>query len=418
MDQGEGVEGADRKEDPLDFALWKAQKAGEDTAWDAPWGRGPAGLAHRVLGDGRGAARRRLRDPRRRQRPRLPPPRERGGPDAHGAAAPSSRAIWMHNGMLQLGGEKMAKWSATSRCCPRRSSDWGRDALMLFFVAGHYRQPLRLATRRWPQARGRRRGASARPARRLVAGPVARGHGAAASERFFAALADDFNTPEALAAVWRLGRARPTARERRRATPTCARCSASSALDDLLDADADGGAGRRGARRCSSAAQAARAARDFAEADRLRDELAALRLGGPRLADGPRSCGRERARTAAPPTRAVDPLRPQPGPRGAAGRPPAGARGSGRRRRRRARAVAASGVAGRGRRRRRASSALRAATAHQGVCAEVGPYPYADAAELLRQPRPADRRARRGPGPAEPRRDLPHGRVRGRDRAS
>ena len=57
MDQGEGVEGAERKRDPLDFALWKAQKPGEDTAWDSPWGRGPAGLAHRVLGDGGVAAR-------------------------------------------------------------------------------------------------------------------------------------------------------------------------------------------------------------------------------------------------------------------------------------------------------------------------------------------------------------------------
>ena len=59
MDQGEGVEGAALKEDPLDFALWKAQKPMEDTAWDSPWGARPAGLAHRVLGDGRGDARRR-----------------------------------------------------------------------------------------------------------------------------------------------------------------------------------------------------------------------------------------------------------------------------------------------------------------------------------------------------------------------
>ena len=43
LDQGEGKEGADRKRDPVDFALWKAQKPGEDTAWDAPWGRGPTG---------------------------------------------------------------------------------------------------------------------------------------------------------------------------------------------------------------------------------------------------------------------------------------------------------------------------------------------------------------------------------------
>jgi cysteinyl-tRNA synthetase len=43
MDQGEGVEGADLKRDPLDFALWKAEKPGEDTSWDSPWGRGRPG---------------------------------------------------------------------------------------------------------------------------------------------------------------------------------------------------------------------------------------------------------------------------------------------------------------------------------------------------------------------------------------
>jgi cysteinyl-tRNA synthetase len=60
MDQGEGVEGVERKEDPLDFALWKAHKQGEDTVWESP------GLAYRVLGDGGGAPRRRFRHPRRR----------------------------------------------------------------------------------------------------------------------------------------------------------------------------------------------------------------------------------------------------------------------------------------------------------------------------------------------------------------
>src|SRR3712207_3281932 len=57
MDQGEGVEGADRKEDPLDFALWKAAKAGEDTSWASPWGPGRPGwhiecsaMAEKLLG--------------------------------------------------------------------------------------------------------------------------------------------------------------------------------------------------------------------------------------------------------------------------------------------------------------------------------------------------------------------------------
>src|SRR3954454_6186009 len=43
MDQGEGVEGTDRKHDPLDFALWKARKPDEDTYWTAPWGEGRPG---------------------------------------------------------------------------------------------------------------------------------------------------------------------------------------------------------------------------------------------------------------------------------------------------------------------------------------------------------------------------------------
>jgi len=65
MDQGEGGEGTERKQDPLDFALWKGHKQGEDTSWDAPWGSGRPGWHIEVLGDGRAAARRRLRYPRR-----------------------------------------------------------------------------------------------------------------------------------------------------------------------------------------------------------------------------------------------------------------------------------------------------------------------------------------------------------------
>ena len=53
IDQGEEAGSASLKEAPLDFALWKAHKEGEDTA-GTPLGAGAAGLAHRVLGDGRG----------------------------------------------------------------------------------------------------------------------------------------------------------------------------------------------------------------------------------------------------------------------------------------------------------------------------------------------------------------------------
>ena len=68
MEQGEDESGRTLalKENPQDFALWKAQKEGEDTAWDAPWGARPARLAHRVLGDGGADPRPGLRRARRR----------------------------------------------------------------------------------------------------------------------------------------------------------------------------------------------------------------------------------------------------------------------------------------------------------------------------------------------------------------
>ncbi len=43
MDQGEGSSAREHKRDPLDFALWKAHKPDEDTAWDSPWGPGRPG---------------------------------------------------------------------------------------------------------------------------------------------------------------------------------------------------------------------------------------------------------------------------------------------------------------------------------------------------------------------------------------
>ena len=90
MDQGEDWRAPSASEDPLDFALWKAQKPGEDTSWASPWGRGRPGwhiecsaMAEQLLGVGfdiHGGG----------SDLHLPPSRERGRPDALPRAAPSS----------------------------------------------------------------------------------------------------------------------------------------------------------------------------------------------------------------------------------------------------------------------------------------------------------------------------------------
>src|SRR5215207_10790266 len=142
MDQGEGVEGADRKEDPLDFALWKAHKEGEDTWWDSPWGRGRPGwhiecsaMAESLLGlefdiHGGGID--------------LVFPHHENEAAQSGAARgrPLART-WMHNGMLEAAaGEKMAKSVGNIRGLADVLDEVGGEALVLYFSGGHYRQPL------------------------------------------------------------------------------------------------------------------------------------------------------------------------------------------------------------------------------------------------------------------------------------
>src|SRR3954462_16015726 len=142
MDQGEGLEGADRKRDPLDFALWKARKPDEDTWWPAPWGEGRPGwhiecsaMAEDLLGlefDVHGGGSDLV----------FPHHENEAAPTGLGRGRELAR-IWMHNGMVELGrGEKMAKSVGNITPLHEGIEKWGPETLLLFFAGGHYRQPL------------------------------------------------------------------------------------------------------------------------------------------------------------------------------------------------------------------------------------------------------------------------------------
>jgi cysteinyl-tRNA synthetase len=269
LDQGEGVEGSDRKQDPLDFALWKAQKEGEDTAWDAPWGRGRPGwhiecsaMAEELLGVGFEV--------------------HGGGSDLvfphHENEAAQTRLgrgaelaqIWMHNGMLEMRGEKMSKSVGNISLLPEVVQEWGRDTLLLFFATGHYRQPIVFSPDTLRDARGRLNRIR-EAARRLVDGPSPqdmRVH----RDAFFDALRDDFNTPRALAALaaWvsEANRREGVGRD------DLAEMLDVFGLADLASAPANGDGPDAAALALLAARNAARDAKDWAEADRLRDALA------------------------------------------------------------------------------------------------------------------------------------------------
>jgi cysteinyl-tRNA synthetase len=185
------------KEDTRDFALWKGHKEGEDTWWDSPWGHGRPGwhiecsvMAEELLG----------------------PVFEihGGGVDLvfphHENEIAQSRALghefaqaWMHNGMLQFVGEKMSKSLGNVRTIRQALDDWGREAVLLFFLSGLWSKPIDYSDDALRQAQAR--GDRFREVFRSPSEPVEAGEW----ERFAGALDDDFNTPEALAVLhsWR-----------------------------------------------------------------------------------------------------------------------------------------------------------------------------------------------------------------------
>jgi cysteinyl-tRNA synthetase len=196
-DQVEEQEPNPLKEDARDFALWKANKPGEDTWWESPWGRGRPGwhiecsvMAEQLLG----------------------PVFEihGGGLDLvfphHENELAQSRAlgrefarVWMHNGMLQFTDEKMSKSIGNVVTIRDALEQYGREALLVFFLTGHWRKPLDFSEESMAAAAARAE--SFREVFRNPSVPASDGEW----ERFAAALDDDFNTPDALAVMhgWR-----------------------------------------------------------------------------------------------------------------------------------------------------------------------------------------------------------------------
>jgi cysteinyl-tRNA synthetase len=234
------------KEDPRDFALWKANKPDEDTSWDSPWGRGRPGwhiecsvMAEELLG----------------------PVFEihGGGLDLvfphHENELAQSRAlghefarVWMHNGILRFTGAKMARSEGNVVTIRDALERWDRETLLLFFMTAHWSKPMDFSDETMEKAAARLdtfRNALLEDRRADVD-----------EQELDDALADDFNTPEALAILHRWAAEGATEEVRRglglfgisAAVP-----AAPAAVVDLAEER-----------------QAARDARDFERADRLR----------------------------------------------------------------------------------------------------------------------------------------------------
>ena len=257
----QGEEPSALKEDPRDFALWKANKpATEDTWWESPWGRGRPGwhiecsaMAEEIYG----------------------PAFEihGGGLDLvfphHENEVAQSRAlghpfaqIWAHNGMLQFTGEKMSKSAGKFETIRDAIDRWGREVILVFFLTASWRKPIDYSEETMRQAAAR-----LERIRNAFRTPDAAGAYAKSMnpswDQFVVALDDDFDTPAALAVMheWVAGRELTLLK---RALDVFG--LGSVAYIDQAPLEIVAIAERR---------VAARAERDFETSDRLRDELAA-----------------------------------------------------------------------------------------------------------------------------------------------
>ena len=264
-DQVEEQEPNPAKEDPRDFALWKATKEDEDTSWESPWGVGRPGwhiecsaMAAKELGPefwihGGGLD-------------LVFPHHENERAQSVAAGHPFAR-IWMHNGMLRFTGEKMSKSLGNVETIREVLDEWGAQTALVFFLTAHWRKPIDFSPATMSAAR-----AQAETFRNAL-----RGERRAAGDwsELGAALEDDFNTPAALAVMHEWAR--------------------TGALDELRRSLALFGLGSLGAVEAApaevvalaEARVAARDARDFAEADRLRDSIAGAGWEVRDVADAP-----------------------------------------------------------------------------------------------------------------------------------
>jgi cysteinyl-tRNA synthetase len=258
-DQVEEQEPSALKEDPRDFALWKANKPGEDTSWDSPWGKGRPGwhiecsvMAEDAFGPvfeihGGGLD--------------LVFPHHENELAQSLALGHDFARIWMHNGMIGgVDGEKMSKSLGNDVSLRNVLDTWGREVVLLFFLGAHWRKPVEFGDDVLVQAR-----AQADAFRNFFLDEQLADEAGETilEEELAAVLDDDFNTPEALALfhAWR-------DREEWASLRWGLGLFGLGSLAEVEAAPAEVAA-------LAEQRRAARDAKDFSGADRLRDKIAA-----------------------------------------------------------------------------------------------------------------------------------------------
>ncbi|MBE7926478.1 MULTISPECIES: cysteine--tRNA ligase [Pseudomonadaceae] len=278
---GARIEVDEAKEDPLDFVLWKAAKPGEPS-WESPWGKGRPGwhiecsvMSTCCLGETFDI--------------------HGGGPDLvfphHENEIAQSEAAtgklyanaWMHAGAVRVDGEKMSKSLGNFFTIREVLEKYHPEVVRYLLVASHYRSPINYSEDSLKEAKGAlERFYTA--LRGLPEVPAAGGE--AFVERFGAAMDDDFNSPEACAVLFDMAREINRLRDsdQQAAAALAARLKELGSVlgvlqmspDAFLQVGAEGKVDAAEVEALIAARLQARAEKNWAESDRIRDQLAAM----------------------------------------------------------------------------------------------------------------------------------------------
>jgi cysteinyl-tRNA synthetase len=281
---GARVEVDDAKDDPLDFVLWKAAKPHEPS-WPSPWGPGRPGwhiecsaMSTRCLGNhfdihGGGMD---LQFPHH----------ENEIAQSEGATGEPFVNLWMHNGFVQVDEEKMSKSLGNFFTVREILTRYRPEEVRYFILASHYRSPLNYSDDNLEKARG----ALSRLYTALKGLPEAEAtEDTGYAARFHGAMDDDFNSPEALAVLFDMAREinRCRGEDLKRAAALAVLLRQLGGILGLLQDDPEaflraepGKGASQGLKDVEiealiQAREEARSRKDWAEADRIRDQLAA-----------------------------------------------------------------------------------------------------------------------------------------------
>ena len=288
LESGARIAVGEIKEDPLDFALWKAQKEEDEIAWDCPWGKGRPGwhiecsaMSKKHLGD--------TIDIHAGGQDLQFPHHENEIAQSECCNGVPFANYWMHNGYITIDNEKMSKSKGNFFTVRDILKEYDGEVMRFFLLSGHYRNPINFSDSLMEQAKaglGRMRNA-----KETLKHLIANGNGEMTDaekealagydkyrQEFIAAMDDDLNTADAISAIFELSTVINTA-----VRDGASREFAEKSLDTLMELASIVGLLQQDADKAVDddiqalvdERQEARKAKNFARADEIRDMLKA-----------------------------------------------------------------------------------------------------------------------------------------------